>query len=381
MDRAAHDIVDRIYEAALDDSKWVDCLAAFGKLVGSTASTDLWVDAGGEVPFEAGTSDPEIYRPYADYYASTIPDAFWSNGIPVGSVKRLENFWEKGTYEGSEYRNDYAVPYDVTNSITTVIDRGTYGALRLCQCRSSGEGRFPASALRMVQRFVPHFRRAFEVRTNLANIRQEADAKAETLDRLPFGVVFLDDQGRVREINQGARAISAGRDGFSVGLGGKLLAATPALTRELGAVVSRTCAYSADQAMDAGGTIELPRPSGHRPYNVLVCPLKSVRVDIGLSHWAAVLIVRDPDAEPTPPIEMIRRVHGLSVREAEIVWALSRGDRHREIADALEISIDTMRTYLRRAVDKTGVRRQSELVNLVMTGPVLLNGWSDDKES
>lgn len=381
MDRSAHDVVDKIYEAALDDSQWLDCLAAYGEIAGSPTSTDLWMDAGGDVSFEAATSDPYIYRPYADYYATTIPDAFWSGGVRVGSTERLEGFWEEGTYEKSEYRNDYALPYDVPNSVSTVVDRGAYGALRLCQCRTSGEGPFPEVSLRVIQRFLSHFSRAFAIRTNLADVRQAADAKAETLDRLPFGVVFLDDRGRVREMNRGARAIAAERDGFFVGRGGRLHAATPSLTGELEAVISRTCAYSEDRPLNAGGSLALPRPSGRRPYNALVCPLKSVAVDIGLSRWAAVLFVRDPDAEPTPPIQMIQRVHGLSAREAEIVWALSRGDRHREIADTLEISIDTMRTYLRRAVDKTGVRRQSELVNLVMTGPVLLNGWNDEGEN
>jgi DNA-binding CsgD family transcriptional regulator len=381
MDRAVHDVVDSIYEAALDDSKWHECLIDFGAIAGSPNSTDLSIESGGEFLFESSTCDAGIYRVYEEHYAMTIPDSFWSDEVPVRHIEKLENFWEEGAYEQSEYYNDFALPYDFPGSITTVIDRKASGTLRMCQCRTGMEGQFQASALRLVQRFLPHFGRAFEVRANLADLRQEADAKAETLDRLPFGVVFLDDRGRVREMNRGARTISIRRDGFSVGRGGRLLAASPALTNELTALVTRTCAYSIDRPLDAGGTINLPRPSGLRHYNILVCPLKSVRVDIGLSRWAAVLFVRDPDAEPTPPIELIQRVHGLSAREAEIVWALSRGDRHREIADRLEISIDTMRTYLRRAVDKTGVRRQSELVTLVMTGPVILNGWHDETES
>ena len=43
MPGTADAIVEGIYEAALDDSKWVDCLAKFGDLTGSPESTAIWI--------------------------------------------------------------------------------------------------------------------------------------------------------------------------------------------------------------------------------------------------------------------------------------------------------------------------------------------------
>jgi DNA-binding CsgD family transcriptional regulator len=363
-------IVESIYDAALDDAKWLDCLTGFGDLTGSPASTAIWIENAGDVLLEITTTDDEIMRPYEEYYATTIPERFWSDRLRIGDIERLENFWDAGDYEKSEYHNDYALPYDMPVSVTTVVDRARYGTLRLCQCRTGGEGEFPDATRRLVPRFLPHFRRAFAIRDRLTDLRQNASAKAEALDRLPIGVLFLDHAGRVREMNRAARAMASAGDGFSIGRGGRLKGATPAISRRLEAVLAQTCTGRGDM-LDTGGTVELPRPSGLRPYNGLVCPLRRLGFDIGLANWRAVLFLRDPDAEPEAPLDLIQRLHGLSRREAEAVWALSLGKSHHEIADDLSISIDTLRTYLRRAADKTGADRQADLVRLIIGNPFL----------
>ncbi len=370
MPGTADAIVEGIYEAALDDSKWVDCLAKFGDLTGSPESTAIWIESGGDVLLEITTTDQEIMRPYEEYYATTFPDSFWSGSLRIGRIERLEDFWERGGYETSEYYNDYALPYDMPVSVTAVVDRARYGTLRLCQCRTGGEGEFPNVTRQLVPCFLPHFRLAFAIRDRLTGLQQNASAKAEALDRLPVGVLFLDHAGRVRETNRAARAMASAGDGFSIGRGGRLRGATPAQSRKLDAVLARTCAAGSDM-LDTGGTVELPRPSGLRPYNGLVCPLRRLGFDIGLANWRAVLFLRDPESEIEPPLDLIQRLHGLSRREAEAVWALSLGKSHPEIADDLSISIDTLRTYLRRAADKTGADRQADLVRLIVGNPFL----------
>jgi DNA-binding NarL/FixJ family response regulator len=52
----------------------------------------------------------------------------------------------------------------------------------------------------------------------------------------------------------------------------------------------------------------------------------------------------------------------LTTREHEILSYLARGYRYREIADALFISIETVRTHLRNIYEKLHVRSRSEAV-------------------
>lgn len=51
----------------------------------------------------------------------------------------------------------------------------------------------------------------------------------------------------------------------------------------------------------------------------------------------------------------------LSVREIEVLAMVAAGQRDQDIAEALRISVRTVRSYLDRIRDKTGLRRRSEL--------------------
>jgi DNA-binding CsgD family transcriptional regulator len=42
-----------------------------------------------------------------------------------------------------------------------------------------------------------------------------------------------------------------------------------------------------------------------------------------------------------------------------------------EIAEALDVGVATVRTHVQRLLAKTGTRRQSELVRLLVSGPWL----------
>ena len=52
---------------------------------------------------------------------------------------------------------------------------------------------------------------------------------------------------------------------------------------------------------------------------------------------------------------------GLSPREREVLGLLASGHKDSEIADALTVSVKTVRSHLDRIRDKTGARRRAEL--------------------
>lgn len=57
-----------------------------------------------------------------------------------------------------------------------------------------------------------------------------------------------------------------------------------------------------------------------------------------------------------------KETENLSPREHEIMAYLAKGYRYKEIADALFISVETVRTHLRNIYDKLHVRSRSEAV-------------------
>jgi DNA-binding CsgD family transcriptional regulator len=71
---------------------------------------------------------------------------------------------------------------------------------------------------------------------------------------------------------------------------------------------------------------------------------------------------------PPPPsldLESIRRRFDLAPAQARLTALICNGHPLREAAARLGITEGSARQYLRRIFDKTGVRRQADLIRLV----------------
>ena len=78
------------------------------------------------------------------------------------------------------------------------------------------------------------------------------------------------------------------------------------------------------------------------------------------------LFLNDPSHSPRVSPEALRDLLGLTQSEAGIAADIGDGMRPTEIAARHGISPNTVRAHLRSIFTKTGVRRQSQLVHLVL---------------
>jgi len=67
--------------------------------------------------------------------------------------------------------------------------------------------------------------------------------------------------------------------------------------------------------------------------------------------------------------DAVCRYLGLTPAEGDVVLALARGLSLADIARDRHVSLETVRTHVKRSLAKADVRRQSDLVRLVLTGP------------
>ncbi|WP_227463595.1 helix-turn-helix domain-containing protein [Nocardioides lijunqiniae] len=79
------------------------------------------------------------------------------------------------------------------------------------------------------------------------------------------------------------------------------------------------------------------------------------------------LIGRAESPDSPPQLEehlagTLRATHGLSHREAEMLHLITCGLSNQEIADALYLSINSVKTYIRSAYRKIEVTRRSQAV-------------------
>ncbi len=180
--------------------------------------------------------------------------------------------------------------------------------------------------------------------------RAEGDSGVENLlDWLDLGVIIADGAARPIRLNRRAGSIVARGDGLYATPFG----ITTAIPEETGRL------RQAIAAAATGGTrLRLTRPSGAPPLLVTVIP-------VGGGPLVA-LFVMDPDIAGTPSPALLQELFGLTAAEAVFAAEISRGDGLQAVAERLSIAQTTARTHLTRIFEKTGTRRQAELVRLLM---------------
>jgi DNA-binding CsgD family transcriptional regulator len=186
-------------------------------------------------------------------------------------------------------------------------------------------------------------------------------------ERLPLAVFFIDERGRVLFYNDAANRLLTQRDGIVL-TGLQRLGATRASDdAALQRLVREACAMSIGKGERPGGVLQIRRPSNRRPYAMIVAPL-------GLRQWpflskrpAAVVFVSDPEHIVHPPAEHLASLFGLTPAEARLAAALAARLSVEDYAEQAKITIGTARWTLKRVLEKTGCRRQSELVHLLAT--------------
>jgi len=106
----------------------------------------------------------------------------------------------------------------------------------------------------------------------------------------------------------------------------------------------------------------------------LVAPHRARLTWIDIVRPRAILFISDPEQSAAVGRESLRQDFGLTSAEAGFTREVLKGDGLRAAADRLGISLTTARTHLAHVFDKTGTRRQAELVRLILQSQPAISG-------
>jgi DNA-binding NarL/FixJ family response regulator len=216
-----------------------------------------------------------------------------------------------------------------------------------------------ASIFRFFQKPCPTDRLIDGIDAALAE--RERRQAAATLERLPFGALMLDRDGRVLRRNLTATRLLQAAGGPAIDAGGHLRGATQADTAALREAIARTGAGVSPV------TIALQRGEG-RPLVASVSATDDASGPIAL-------FLTDPDTPPCLSAPTISQLYGLTPAEARLAAALTRGATMEAAATELGVTIASARTYLKTVFSKLGISRQTELVRLMLgAAPIAPSG-------
>ncbi|RAU20102.1 hypothetical protein CU669_20195 [Paramagnetospirillum kuznetsovii] len=197
---------------------------------------------------------------------------------------------------------------------------------------------------------------------HVAEARLRVEILGDVLDRLPVGTLVLDTSSRLLVANRNAQTYLDQWPDLFIDEFGRCRAKVRAMDKMLAEAIE---AASHETKGKAQKVIQLV-DDGERAVRLFITPLRNR----GLG--ATVVFIADGNQRIPQLSSAIRELYGLSAAEAQLVQGLLEGRRLDDLAKQSRVSIHTIRAQLKSVFSKTGARRQTDLVNMVLTGPASL---------
>ena len=351
-------IVGKIYDCALDESLWSVALADVASFVQSKAivvnmispfagrkSVSSLIDFG--VPAEAG-------KLYFDSYAGIDPMVDAGKLYDADEVFTAREAVGEEHWTGTRMYREWNERHGFTHQLTGIIRKDALRVAALSALRLMNFGDAEKHRLRLL---LPHFRRSVSIARMLGERISAHAQMAEILDKVATAVFVIDDQCAIRHMNaRGAQLIETG--GIFQNRKTSLVALSPhehyALVeamRKRGSAAP-SVSFSTREGGVYAGTL-LPLDAG-----------RSREIGGGPMRLTALFVDKPPSRYELPG-EAIGRKFRLTGAELQLLLALMDGLTLQGAADRFGVSIETVRTHLKRIFSKTDTTRQVDLVRKI----------------
>lgn len=360
-------LVQEIYNAAVQPDYWAVALDEISSVCGATGCALLITDRKhNAITARSVGADPAATTAYNDYYCDLDIVVSALQSMPVGHVVPHEDLTTREELAGSEFYNDWSVPNGYDDGVGSVLTRDRDSmAWLFVAARSTTHPFGSPDRIALVEALVGHLQQAIRTQTRLAELDRRNGDLIAAFDSLSDGVAIVGGDGRVIHMNPAAAAMVVADDGLGV-RSGHLIATVGQPDGTLGYLVHQ--ALGAGPAnIAAGGCQAIARPSGRRPYVARVIPL-AAGVSTDMASQSVLIVIADPEREPEPEADTLRRLYGLTVTEAQVAQRVLGGTGLQPIADEMSLSLPTIRSHLQHVFNKTGTHRQAELVRLLLGG-------------
>jgi DNA-binding CsgD family transcriptional regulator len=358
-------LVGQAYDAALEPQLWSGLVASL-LTVFRVQSAHIYVTdpAPGRLSFSV-VSEPLPRSRFEEYYGRYIhedPNLKAKLHLPLCTATATNQLMRDAVWRETAYYYDFLRRYDTFYQLGALIanSHGSVGAVGMQRARRAGP--FEPEDIERLGLLSRHVQRALGI---AQLVQAERGLSSQLLEQIPHAVFIVNAQGAVVEANGRAARLLLERDGLGMARG-RLEADAPEAERGLARAIRAASPAAGGGAV--GGTVQVSRPSGRRPYQVVVAPFARIGASLANTRRdvSALVIVSDPEAVSVPFVEALQRQFGLTRAEARVALALAQGLTPQQIAERHQVRVGTVRIQLKAVYGKLGVHRQSQVVAAVL---------------
>ncbi|MEZ0054453.1 DNA-binding CsgD family transcriptional regulator [Mycobacterium sp. MAA66] len=353
-------LVSSIYHAAIHPEDWPAAMVKTAEVFGADGAGLVMADGisrrrqCASIPDEAIRDYDQYYR-HIDYVLEAVESG------PVGLVRGGQPL--AALRPDAEFHLDWMRRHHLDDGLFVRLTDDRMPACFLIATRKRSEPFDNAEHVELANALVPHFQQALRIDRDMHDVTHHMHDISNAMDDVTrVGMAIVGAGPSVRYLNSAAEKIVARQDGLCI-QGGVFEIASPRVDVALHRAINTALGHC-ESAVASGNSLLCPRPSGLRPYVIHVLPVRRTAADYTESR--ALLLIIDPEQQPEPAPDLLRRLYSMTNAEAAVAIRLLQCDGIKPIAESMCLSTGTVKTHLQHIFDKTGTHRQAELVRLLM---------------
>ena len=351
------ELIDEIYRCILERDRWAFVLERLCGLTGGCAASLNVHDRTSGQPdllVEFGT-DPMASQAYVREYGAKNP--LIANALQLMSPGEVGTLYQQGEldrFRRSRFYREWVEPQGWGDWMACLLIRSETSIALLAIPRPLAGGAFESAQVRFVELLMPHLMRA----SLLGRMFDESKRRQTGLEgfaaSIKVAAVLLDADGSVSFANSAGEEVL--RDSIVCQIVGQ-----PNLGRRL----HLADAEASEKLHDAlAGRLTSPWmfycQTGRGARTLTLLPRSEA------SAGFTIVLFSIPEEEVEAPKELLAQAYGLTDAEVRVLQLLLRGRAVAEIASILGVKPRTVKAHLQKLFEKTGVQRQSDLINRVL---------------
>jgi DNA-binding CsgD family transcriptional regulator/PAS domain-containing protein len=343
---------------------WEEFLRLLGEALGADYVTLVLRapregDAG--VVINSVALSPEIFNAYNENYFALDPFV----NLPAGEVFTVDEFLVPEDYYASEYYQQYVKDTGIVHLMGADLGDDLGNSARLRFARVAGRENFTVDDRALCKVLLPHIQQTIRLHARIVRVESERSLFAGAVDQMAVAAFILDRSARIRHANRAAQ---------------KLLDERKWLSQEQGQLKLRNSgdnkAFRAylDDVMQAHlrgepsfiKALRLSDSGKGQGYGMLLRPLPLVAAPDGSRNPSVAIFISDPSQPRKTPVAVLMELFGFTRAEAKLALQLADGRTLIEACEQLHIARNTGKSQLSAVFSKTGVARQTQLLQLIL---------------
>jgi DNA-binding CsgD family transcriptional regulator/PAS domain-containing protein len=359
------ELLATLYDCVLAPERWSETLPHISTFGESTASSIVVQDrdAGGARVFEHG-ADQSFLRLYFEKLVLAQRRPVQRLGFEgVGDIATMTMLAGEREVLNSDFYIKWVQPLGFRDVIGVFVLKSGRRVGWFSLARSDVQSRYGERDLQLLGLLSPHVCRALLI-SDALELQTIASARLEeAVDVLSTGVFLTEgEHGHITYMNSSAERLLDG--GALSARNGRLTTERTGGRDALSQAIAKSAAGKAPPATGRY-SVALPDSAGGLIANVLPLSWREGRNPLSGLRGGTAIFVQDPATPAAILLDAFARLYGLTESETKVLDHIGRAHTPQETADALGVSLTTVKTHLQKLFAKTATSRQAELIQLL----------------